>query len=296
VRESWKNVTDSTQVKIFHQMVQTAMSTSSWEDFADWQYYDASERVALEKSHDRMHVLTGGAIFSHDQPLNGDMLEQEYTSYDPIFWFSHCDFDRLCWEWQKLRNATTEIGFLNTCKRNDLSDMYLKSPLLPWKDETFIKYLDIDNFKFPDGKIGIGYSAGTFSDGKNLKLQVPLNLASISPIPFALKAQPKNKVIWLKKLDRTKISGSFKVQLFAEVSGQKEKELIDTEYVFQAQNPSLCEKCSEKPIAKFAFVVKQQFPEDTVYSFEIRRSADNSLVDISRCGSPKLTIALSVVW
>jgi len=240
-----------------------------------------------------MHGLTGGAVYPHSPNLHGDMLDQEYTSFDPIFWFSHCDFDRLCWEWQKLRSATTEIGFLNTCKRNDLSDMYLKSPLLPWQDETFIKYLDLENFKFPNGKVGLGYSPGTFSPEKDFELRIHLNLASTTPVPFALKAQPtQNKVIWLKKVDRTKISGSFKVKLFAEVSGQKE--LIGTEFVFQARDPSLCERCSEKPIAKFAFVVKKQLPEDTVYSFEIRRS-DNSLVDISKCGSPKLSIGLTVV-
>jgi len=49
----------------------------------------------------------------------------------------------------------------------------------------------------------------------------------------------------------------------------------------------------EKPVIKFGFPLKADFHPETVYSVEVR-TADSVLVDLTRCGSPKLEIGLTV--
>jgi tyrosinase len=58
----------------------------SFDDFADFS-------PSLENPHGGLHVWVGGS--------GGDMSRVPIAAYDPIFWFHHCNVDRIWWEWQQ---------------------------------------------------------------------------------------------------------------------------------------------------------------------------------------------------
>lgn len=49
--------------------------------------------VSLETPHGTIHVAVGG---------NGDMGDVSRAAFDPIFWFHHCNVERLLYSWQKM--------------------------------------------------------------------------------------------------------------------------------------------------------------------------------------------------
>ncbi len=42
------------------------------------------------------------------------MADQGVASYDPVFWFYHCNLYRLWFSWQTIVGATTLAGFKST--------------------------------------------------------------------------------------------------------------------------------------------------------------------------------------
>lgn len=52
--------------------------------------------------HDSAHVATGPT------------MSVPAAAFDPIFWFFHCNWDRLWWEWQQAMQATSQWSFRST--------------------------------------------------------------------------------------------------------------------------------------------------------------------------------------
>ena len=72
----------------------------------DDSFYEFSER--LRGIHNDIHVWTGGVVWKNGAWQQGDMGDQSFASFDPIFWFHHCIIDKLWWLWQK-RNGINNI-------------------------------------------------------------------------------------------------------------------------------------------------------------------------------------------
>ena len=121
----------------------------------------------------------------------------------------------------------------------------------------------MSHYTFPDGSVGIDYTPGTFS------------VVTPQPTISARAREPIRKVVLLKDLDRTKISGSFNVFCYAQVfriliphlalilahtqvEGQ-ERKLIGKRSIFQPRRPEICDRCNENPLAKFIFLVRGTF-------------------------------------
>lgn len=75
--------------------------------------------VPVEQPHNDIHIFTGGISdpnyrkksgYEYLIPgANGDMSENESAAFDPIFYFHHCNIDRMLWVWQKKHNKTTTL-------------------------------------------------------------------------------------------------------------------------------------------------------------------------------------------
>ena len=65
------------------------MTQKDWEDFHGGHAFNAPNDTSIQ-AHDMGHVSTGET-----------MSDQNVASFDPIFWFYHCNIDRLFWEWHK---------------------------------------------------------------------------------------------------------------------------------------------------------------------------------------------------
>ena len=79
-------------------------------------YLKGYDMVSLEYPHNWMHLAVGGASFKlgYNYPgfmngASGDMMFNETAGFDPIFYFHHCNIDRLLWVWQKQHGMTDEL-------------------------------------------------------------------------------------------------------------------------------------------------------------------------------------------
>lgn len=112
----------STKVTLayIHDLTANAMKNGkTFEDFAQW-----ADGVgnAVEKAHDSSHLICGSN--------NGDMTYPDITAFDPIFWFTHAEYDRLFWIWQKVHGATTVEGIRQLMTGSDKAAQLTKARLL----------------------------------------------------------------------------------------------------------------------------------------------------------------------
>eukprot|EP00752_Nemacystus_decipiens_P006061 g5470.t1 len=86
--------------------------------------------TSVEQPHDKIHLAVGG---QDHQPIeveimggNGDMGENETASFDPVFFFHHCNIDRMVWIWQKKWGKTAKDSI--TIDPSDMEGTYGQSP------------------------------------------------------------------------------------------------------------------------------------------------------------------------
>lgn len=61
----------------------------------------STDVVSLESPHNDVHVAIGGFDMHNTiHGANADMGENETAAFDPIFFFHHCNIDRMFWIWQ----------------------------------------------------------------------------------------------------------------------------------------------------------------------------------------------------
>ena len=73
-----------------------------------------NENMTVESPHNDIHLAVGGFDMggSHSgiiEGSNGDMGANETAGFDPIFFFHHCNVDRVFWIWQQMHDATDTI-------------------------------------------------------------------------------------------------------------------------------------------------------------------------------------------
>jgi len=74
--------------------------------------------TALEDPHNDVHLSVGGFYkpgdpnneFGEIAGANADMGENNTASFDPIFFFHHCNVDRMFWLWQQQNGRTDDFG------------------------------------------------------------------------------------------------------------------------------------------------------------------------------------------
>lgn len=62
---------------------------------------------------------------------NGDMGENNTASFDPIFFFHHCNIDRVFWLWQKKHGFTDKLEIMDKYPGTNSSDSQGATPGTP---------------------------------------------------------------------------------------------------------------------------------------------------------------------
>jgi len=292
-------VTSRPALEYTHDLVENAMKNEWWEGFADYQDNDCptvEPYAHVEEPHDYTHVVAGGPDLNvdgkpdtEDKEDLGDMTDVDYTAFDPLFWFQHSEFDRLCWVWQQKREATTVETHKNSHYKKDHSLLYLESYLAPWYDHQFIHLLDLNEVTFHGEKFKVSYSDGSFSGPDPVSSPPPPpSAADLASTTF--KATIQKQVVRLQ-FDRSGIEGSFTILLFGHpVQGLADRKQVGFKSVFQALKPSFCVGCSERSVLAYVFVVGGIYPE---YSFEVQ--SHKGAVAVNRLGTPTMRITNIVV-
>ncbi|MCF0074352.1 tyrosinase family protein [Dyadobacter sp. CY261] len=204
--------------------------------------------VPLESPHNSIHLAVGGCdVPNYDRsPIdgaNGDMGENDTAGLDPIFYFHHCNVDRVFWLWQKKHGFTDHLDIIPEYPGTNTVDsqgptpgfapnswLTLESPLSPFKkseDGVERTYTSLDCINI-ETQLGITYGPGS--------LDSPANVVSLATTP----AIP-TRIIKVSRINRAPIRGSFMVSAYMTYEGQKLH--LGTEAVLSRWNVQYCANC-----------------------------------------------------
>lgn len=208
--------------------------------------------VPVESPHNSIHLAVGGydvptgpnaGDFSPISGANGDMGENDTAGLDPIFFFHHCNVDRVFWLWQKKHGYTDNLDIIPGYPGTNTVDsqgptpgmvpnswLTLESPLNPFtkksgKKEVVYTSLDCINI---EKQFGFTYSPGS------LEIDPTVD-ADVDELP------PAGRVIEVSRVNRAPIRGSFLISAFADIGGSKQH--IGTEAVLSRWNVQYCANC-----------------------------------------------------
>lgn len=197
-----------------------------------WNAIMPGKVTSLESPHNSIHLAVGGYDFTEIvQPgqsgqsgqlagANGDMGENNTAAMDPIFFFHHCNIDRMFWLWQSRHGATKELeiikGFAGTGASdsqgptpgnapNDTLDLH--SPLRPFKKTDGADYTSLDCVDI-ETQLGFTYEAGSLDENA-----IPSGLLKAADISTVKK-------LHVSGVNRTAVQGSFVLSAYAEVIGE----------------------------------------------------------------------------
>jgi hypothetical protein len=168
------------------------------------------------------------------------MGDQNVASYDPVFWFFHCNLDRLWLSWQQRVGATTLIGFKSTLTAGAdwLSPPFNALPPFDVTADTSIE-LAISYDELDLGPEGVAAAAMENTTG-SVEATRTFSIKRSSPVSVRVKG-----------IDRLNIPGSFSVNLLAD------GEPIAKRFFFQPNLPRDCETCRKHGIVNIDFRLDQ---------------------------------------
>lgn len=177
-------------------------------------------------------------IAAHDGghlSIGPTMADQDVASYDPIFWFYHCDLDRAWAQWQIKVGATTLTTFTTTLAGNT---SWLSVPFnaLPPFTTTADETIDFD-VSYEEPPMALAAMAFVNRVGS-------IDAAREFTIPHA-----KQVSVMIKDIDRLGIPGSFVVKLIAD------GEPVAKRAFFQPTSPRDCANCRKHGLISVNFRV-----------------------------------------
>ena len=220
--------------------------------------------VPLEEPHNHIHLSLGGIdLPTYDRaPIagaNGDMGENDTAAMDPIFFFHHCNVDRVFWLWQnKHKGYTDRLDIIAEYPGTNSSDnqgatagvapnmwLTLETPLTPFKkregnEERMYTSLDCVNI---EKQMGYTYSAGSLEADDHL-------LATVAATPAS------TRVLSVSRINKAPIKGSFVVAAYWLGAGGK-KQLIGVKAVLNRWDSGFCANCQTHLEVKAAFPVPE---------------------------------------
>ena len=214
------------------------------------------------EGHDDGHVSCGPT-----------MSDQSVAAYDPIFWFFHCNWDRLWESWQVLQSATTVPGFTATLDGNT-----------DWLPLALDPYSDTGEQTIVWPEISYDALAGDPS-------APPKRIAGHALAESAFRVAPTSRVsLRVKDIDRMNIPGTFIVRLMAD------GEPIARRAFFQPREPQTCATCRKQALVSLDFRLDQDLITGRTLSVAIeapslgKGAAGN--IPLAQAGNPTINVRL----
>lgn len=245
--------------------------------------------VPLEAPHNDIHLSVGGfdvpgqGEFGQIAGANGDMGENNTAGLDPIFFFHHCNVDRMFWLWQKQTGHTESFDIIDGFKGTSSSDSQGPTPNLPFgaplNMETplnpFLFNPDTDQRVYTSNDcVNIETQLGfTYSEGSLEKKAAPVK---------SLRALPKSAVGSKRKLlvsgiDRALFAGSFVVMAYAKVKGEEKEYFLGANSVLSRWNVVHCANCQTHLEVESYFDLSDltdEEIEDATFRVEVKHRMD----------------------
>ena len=175
---------------------------------------------------------------------NGDMGENNTAGLDPIFFFHHCNVDRMFWLWQKRHGAqhalTVIPGYAGTSSSDSQgptpgvppgTPLGMDSALLPFAKDAFGNPYTSNDCVHIEDQLGYGYGPGSFDTGPVVDL--PGSAAS-------------GRKLSVRGIDRALFEGSFVIRASATVkdaAGKSRRIPLGSHSVLSRRNVVACANC-----------------------------------------------------
>jgi tyrosinase len=241
--------------------ITTSLAQSVWGSYKTNGYQDFSIQA-----HDGGHGSIGPT-----------MNNQDVASYDPVFWFFHCNLDRLWLSWQRRVNATTLDGFKTTVSPGDTDWLAPPFNAIPPFDQT------------ADESIDYGISYDKLELGREEEARLENTVGSVDATrSFSIKRSSPVSVR-VKDIDRLSIPGSFEIHLLA--AGEP----IAQRFFFQPTSPRDCKGCKKNALINIDFRIDQDKILDRKLSVEIHVAGHEemgSAFPLSQAGNPSVNARL----
>ncbi|MGN7986321.1 tyrosinase family protein [Pedobacter sp. 22226] len=279
VYDSYKKSLDAPCYTVFSNNT----SRSEWND----PKYNNVNAQSLESPHGSIHLSVGGVNMpgqdaNPNSPnpnvpsnANGDMGENETAGLDPIFFFHHCNVDRIFWMWQKKHNSTTNLdlsvpgfpadqqypGTNNEGQQPPVGyepgeQLTMDSPLFPFKlvengQERYYRSSDVFDI---ENQLGFTYESLSLDDTDQAS---ELKLQASAP----QEEHKSDKVLTINGINRAKINGSFVLSAYATIDGVRH--FLGAEPVLSRWRVVACKNCLTHLEVSASFTL-YQFTEDEI--------------------------------
>ena len=249
-------IDDNLQQFDFFGDVATSLSQVRWGRYSGFGGGSGYQQFSIQ-AHDSGHVATGPT-----------MADQNVASYDPIFWFYHCNLDRFWLSWQKAMHATDWASFQSLLDSTTFwkPPLNVINPFTTTTDQTIA--------------FGIDYEDPAVSD-RPLENQVrSINAESA----FAIRKESPIAVT-VEDIERLNVPGSFVVHLLAD------GEPVASRAFFQPSNPTECATCATVPKISLEFRVPRDKVLDRKLTVKIdvpSQEAIGAAFPLSQVGQPTI--------
>jgi hypothetical protein len=217
------------------------------------------------RAHDNGHVSCGTT-----------MENQDISAFDPVFWFYHCNLDRIWLNWQVSVGATTIVGFKSTCQGpTTWLDLPALSALPPFDGHAgdTISFSDVGYEPPPTA----GPSLMSF-ENKTGNIAAAKRFRIDSAAPLSIR---------VKDIDRSRIPGTFVVHLLADGTE------VGRQAFFQPTDPGLCVNCSANAKAAIDFHIDAAKILGKTLSVEIHVPGQRDIgtrFPLSQAGEPTINV------
>ena len=253
-----------------------------WEHFTGWWPSKKTLKMATMNAHNQAHNMAGVT-----------MRDSLYSPFDPIFWFYHCNWDRVFWGWQKThgtislesfeRSLTEPASWVRQGEGLGLVPFQIKDGeviVVNMKDEDERK-LTCSSADVLDATLfGIAYDTIPHISPEN---KIELVVSSSLPVNLKTKLSPYS-VVQVTNVNRLNIEGNFEVLL--EADGK----VISILGFLQANNPNSCSNCKSAAIVSFEFHVLTSEIADKELRVKIVDGATGEELDPLLIGVPQVTV------
>lgn len=240
-------------------------NTASSDDYNDDDKKKHPFVVSLEEPHNDTHLAIGGNAASLDPPAtspghvdgaNGDMGDNDFAGFDPVFYFHHCFIDRMFWIWQERHNSVDSIsiekgrdGTISSTSlmfnppagiQND-TPLTVETPLYPFQKKYSQNDDDANNFwtsaMVTDiSKLGYSYGPGTFD-------------TLVDPSIPVTSPGWTGKKLCIYDMERSSFNGSFHLAAFATYPDGT-SDFLGHRSEFSRFNLAGCANCQKHPKVK----------------------------------------------
>lgn len=219
----------------------------------------------IEQAHDDGHVSCGPAMQTPD-----------IAAFDPIFWFFHCNWERLWWAWQTHNKAVTLEQFRQSLDSADTD--WLDTPpfneLKPFS-ETADQAIDASKYAYEDPARSFFRRGSRVAGGRIAADQA-----------FRISVKPRLS-IQIKDIARLSIPGSFKVHLMADGKS------VGSHAFFQGTEPDRCPSCVKRE--KVSLNLRVDRSEIAGKKLKVRiealtRAGKNRWIPLKEVGNPTINI------